>query len=177
MTTPTRIRRLDPANDLGELTRLLHRAYADLARQGLRYVATHQDLETTRNRVADGACFVAERDGRIVGTIVFHDAVRTSGCEIYDRPGVASFHQFGVEPSLQGHGIGEALLAHVERVARESGATGLALDTADGAHSLIEMYERRGYVCSGHADWDETNYRSVVLLKELKTAPPPRPAS
>ncbi|MAE72356.1 MAG: hypothetical protein CME06_18040 [Gemmatimonadetes bacterium] len=62
MTTPTKIRRLDPGDDLGELTRLLHRAYADLARQGLRYVATHQDLETTRNRVAEGDCFVAEPD-------------------------------------------------------------------------------------------------------------------
>lgn len=42
------IRPLDPADSIAELTALLHRAYAPLLAQGLRYVATHQDETTTR---------------------------------------------------------------------------------------------------------------------------------
>lgn len=109
-----RIRRLQAADSIQELTRLLNRAYASLAAAGLRYVATWQDAAITRRRVAKGECWVAEMDGRLAGGIVFQTAGATRGCRWYDRPEVASFHQFGVLPELQGRGIGGALLARVE---------------------------------------------------------------
>jgi ribosomal protein S18 acetylase RimI-like enzyme len=77
------------------------------------------------------------------------------------------FSQFGVEPGLQRRGIGSILLDLVERRARETGAGELALDTAEGAAHLIKLYEKRGYRFVEHADWEKTNYRSVVLSKRL----------
>jgi len=61
----------------------------------------------------------------------------------------------------------------VENRARALGAAELALDTAEGAHALIERYTKRGYRFVGYADWrPRTNYRSVILSLDLRL---PRP--
>lgn len=165
------LRMLAGSDSFEELTELLHRSYARLAAMGLRYHATWQDAETTRRRAAAGECWVGERGGRLVATVVFHDAARTSGCPWYDRPDVASFHQLAVDPDVQGCGIGGRLLDLVERRAAETGAAEIALDTAEGAQHLIEMYARRGYRFVEHVRWDITNYRSVIMSKRVSEVP------
>jgi len=161
------IRPLLPTDSLVELTQLLHRAYAGLAAMGLRYMATHQSVEVTRSRVENGECFVALTDGAVCGTIVFKNTERTRGCPWYDRPDVASFGQFGVDPLLQAAGIGRRLMALAEERARVSGASEIALDTAEPAHHLIGWYTRLGYRHIEYADWKHTNYRSVIMSKTL----------
>ncbi len=162
-----KIRALGVDDDLFALTSLLHRAYAKLAAMGLNFVATSQDVDTTRERIEGAECFVAEMDGRIVGTIVFRDRSRTAGCAWYDREDVASFGQFGVEPGLQGSGVGARLLAHVEERAKETGANELALDTAEPATHLIDYYSRHGYRIVDRVKWDVVNYSSVIMSKHL----------
>lgn len=163
------IRLLQTDDSVSELTRLLHRAYRRLAEMGLHYVATHQSEDITRRRLAGGECYVALDDrNAIVGTILFKDASATRGCPYYERPGVASFHQFAVDPQRQGEGIGDALLKRVESRARETKAAEITLDTADSAHQLIAFYEKRGYRVVARADWEETNYQSVVMAKRIK---------
>jgi GNAT superfamily N-acetyltransferase len=68
---------------------------------------------------------------------------------------------------LQRGGIGGRLVAHLEAKARELGSTCLALDTAEGATHLVQWYERLGFRFVQHAQWDVTNYRSVVMSKSL----------
>lgn len=155
-------------DDLQALTELLHRAYRELAERGLRYLATHQSADVTARRIARGLCFVARGGGGLAGTILFEGAAQTAGCSWYDRPEVASFHQFGVDPAWRHRGVGAALLAEAEAAARRSGAGELALDTAETADHLIAYYEARGYRRVGAADWrPETNYASVILSKPL----------
>jgi GNAT superfamily N-acetyltransferase len=161
------IRPLKATDDLSELTDLLHRAYSKLAHMGLRYVATHQDVDTIRARIEEGECFVAEMDGKVVGTIVFRNPSQTDGCSWYGQPDVASFGQFAVEPDVQGARVGSALLTHVELRAKAFGAAELALDTAEPASHLIELYTRRGYRIVDQVIWDEVNYPSVVMSKSL----------
>lgn len=162
------IRRLASSDSIPELTRLLHRSYRRLRDMGLHYVATDQDDDTTRRRIAAGECYVAVLDGSTVaGTILFLDAASTRGCPYYDKPGVSSFHQFAVDVPYQGMGIGRRLLDTVEARALESGATEIALDTAEGATHLIDRYRRWGYRIVGQADWEETNYLSVIMSKPL----------
>lgn len=161
------IRRLLDSDSVSELTELLHRSYKRLADMGLRFVATHQSDAVTLERLSSGEAFVAELKGRIVGTILFRPPHLTRGCEWYDRPEVAMFGQFGVEPGLQGSGIGKALLLHCEQRAREEGASEIALDTSEKALHLIEMYQRWGYRLVGETQWDGVNYRSVIMSKRL----------
>lgn len=161
--------RLLRADDsIEELTELIHRAYASLAAMGLRYLGTWQPPETTRERAEGGECWVAEVDGQVVGTIAFQPPGRSGGCPWYERPDVATFGQFAVEPSLQGSGVGSALLTLVEARALELGAAEIACDTAEPATHLIRWYEARGYRIVDRVDWRPgTNYLSVVLSKRL----------
>jgi GNAT superfamily N-acetyltransferase len=162
------IRLLEPTDSIVELTALLHRAYGPLARRGFRFWASHQDEEATRMRIAEGRCFVAVAGQQVVATITLKTRAHTKGSPWYDRPGVASFGQFAVEPDLQSRGIGSALLETVERRAPDEGVGELALDTAEGATALIRMYTKRGYRFIEHVDWrPDTNYRSVILSKSL----------
>jgi ribosomal protein S18 acetylase RimI-like enzyme len=163
-----RIRPYTVTDSLAEITVLLHRAYRPLAEAGMRYLASHQDEETTRERLEHGQSFVVECAGRVVGTISLYGPSLTSTCAFYRRPDVWHFGQFAVEPELQGRGIGSALLSAVEASAREAGASELALDTSEHADALITFYERYGFRKVGEVEWTGvTNYRSVVLSKSL----------
>ena len=161
------IRRIRDDDSLDQLTQLLHRAYAGLASRGMSFVASYQDVETTRSRIADGHCFVAESEGELVATITVYLETPESKCLHYLREGVARFGQFGVDPSLRGQGIGRALLAQAESFASANGYLEMALDTAEGAQDLIDLYKRWGYRNIGSVDWDLTNYVSVVMSKKL----------
>jgi GNAT superfamily N-acetyltransferase len=165
------LRPLDDSDSIEELTALLHRAYSRLADMGFRYLATHQDNPTTRERIEDGECCLAVLDEEIVGTLTFYSAANTGGCPWYERLDVSSFGQFAVEPEFQCRGIGSSLIEFAERRAAETGANEIALDTAEGATHLIDYYRRKGYRIVGSADWEETNYTSVIMSKNLALQP------
>jgi predicted N-acetyltransferase YhbS len=159
------VRPLGPDDSIGELTDLLHRAYAQLAKMGLRFLATHQDDAMTAKRISHGECFVALRNGELCGTILYKPrAGEAGGPPWYGREGVAGIAQFAVEPKLQANG---RLIDMVEQQARESGAAEISLDTAEPATHLVGWYSRLGYRFIEHWQWSYTNYRSVVLSKSL----------
>ncbi len=161
------VREFTPSDSLAALTDLLHRAYAGLAQRGLRYVATSQDEDTTARRITGGTCLVAALRNRLVGTITFKPRLLTEVCDWYQRPGVAYCGQFGISPDHQGLGIGSLLMDLVEERAWSTGAHEIALDTSDQAEDLIAWYRRRRYRLVGEVGWEMTNYRSVVLSKDL----------
>ena len=151
-----------------ELTELLHRAYAELASQGLRFTATDQKVETTIRRVESGQTWVAEIDGRVVGTITLYIGAKEWQPRYYANEGVAFFGQFGVDPSARGLGIGLLLHQKVVELAREQGLRELALDTSDKAHHLIKLYESWGYkVVDRHEFGGTINYASVIMARHL----------
>jgi GNAT superfamily N-acetyltransferase len=170
------VRRLTNSDSLRELTALIHDAYSELGRMNLHYLATTQDETTTRRRIDGGECWVAEAEGVLVGTILFHPPVRAGG-GWYGRADVATFCQFAVAPSAQGAGIGTLLLETVERRATEMGVSELACDTATRAKHLVRMYRRRGYRCVACISWPNTNYYSIILSKSVGVRPRTQPAA
>jgi len=164
---PVSIRRWRDADDIVEITELLHRAYGQLADLGFRYHATWQDSETTLKRLTRGISYVAQAGDLIVGTITLYVPPNVSGCDWYDRGDVAQFGQFGVRPTYQKLGIGSLLLSAVESEAKARNISNLAMDTAEGAKHLIDLYKKRGFEFVGYADWEITNYRSVILNKTI----------
>jgi GNAT superfamily N-acetyltransferase len=154
-------------DDLNELTLLLNRAYKQLADLGFRYLATHQDVKTTKERIEKATCLVAIYANKIIGTVCYYSPENASGCEWYERENVATFGQFGVEPELQKSGIGGMLVDEIEKLAIQDNTGELAIDTAEGASHLINFYKKRGYRHVGYIQWDVTNYRSVILSKKL----------
>jgi GNAT superfamily N-acetyltransferase len=164
---PLLIRDLGPDDAIEPITVLLHAAYRALANLGFRYFASHQDDATTRRRLCSGFPLIAELDGVIVATVTLYATAVQSDCAWYVRPGVFRFGQFAVRPDLQREGLGSRLLRIIEQRAGEKGATELALDTAEGATHLRCWYERLGFRFVEYVSWPETNYRSVVLSKQL----------
>jgi GNAT superfamily N-acetyltransferase len=161
------LRRLDPGDSMADLTALLHRAYHPLAAAGQRFLASHQDEDTTRRRCSEGECWVAVQGSAVVGTMTWRPGGKETRCPSYGRREVAIFGQFAVAPELQGRGIGSRLLDLAEQRAREQGFTEIACDTSEKADALLAYYGKRGYRVVDSVQWEETNYRSVVLSKPL----------
>ena len=91
-------------------------------------------LARSRSRI-----LLAERDGALLACA--HVAV---------EDGAGYFGMFSVRPNLQGGGIGKALLAEAERVAREEWQMpAMRMTVIDIRDELIAFYERRGYARTG----------------------------
>lgn len=86
---------------------------------------------------------LAERDSEVGAELV--------GCAQLERkPGYVYFGMFSVRPGLQNGGLGRAVLAEAERIAREAWAlreVRMSVITQRG--ELIAWYERRGYMRTG----------------------------
>src|SRR5579864_3313349 len=66
-----------------------------------------------------------------------------------------------------GPGDWVAIIVRHRRCVMSLGAGALALDTAEPATDLIRFYSRHGYRIVETVQWEEVNYRSVVMSKQL----------
>jgi len=173
------IRRWQDGDALDALTALLHRAYAPLSAAGMNFTAATQTAAMTAQRMQGAHTWVAvQADGALVGTITAagpFDANAQGWAHAlpwFYRADVAHFHQFAVEPALQGRGIGAALLQAAEAWAGEAGHRAMLLDTAMPATHLRHRYARAGYADIASVQWQGKTYRSVVMVKPLGTPAP-----
>jgi ribosomal protein S18 acetylase RimI-like enzyme len=168
MSFQIQIRHLSPTDDLEQVTRLVHLAYAQHAAMGLRYWGTHQSVADTAKRFASGQGFVAELAGEYVGTVTVRPPQPESPLKLYRDPRTWSICQFAVSPSVKGAGLGKALHEAALAHARQHGGQVMALDTAAPAKGLIAMYRAWGYQHVGEHSWrPHTNYESVVMSRPL----------
>ena len=149
-----------------ELVDLLHRAYKQLADMGLYFVACNITEDEMKFFVDNGECFVAECDGKIIGTILLYPKGKHNP-EFYLREDVAVFGKFAVEPGLQKNGIGDMMMKYIEDYVKARGYNEIACDTAEQAHHLIDYYNKRGYKFVDYQKWNRTNYRSVIMSKRV----------
>lgn len=165
------VRPLSDRDSFAAITALLHRAYAKQTAMGMRPLAGRQSEDITRERATNSECWVATiiEGGieRVAGVILLDEQERATMPPLFRREGVSHFAQFGVDPLVQGRGIGRKLLDVVERRAKEKGATELALSMAEPDTDLREFYTKRGYAFAEFWQWPYTNYRSCILSKSL----------
>jgi GNAT superfamily N-acetyltransferase len=167
-----RVDEFDAERDsLQSITAMLHRAYARLVARGLNYMAGSQSVEVTAKRLRTASlALIALHSDVIVGTIAYYDRMKFDGGPAwFARDGVGLFAQFGVEPALQGMGVGRVLLEAVEARALADGRTELACDTALDAVGLVGYYERLGFRIVGEHRYERATYRSVILSKSLRS--------
>lgn len=70
-------------------------------------------------------------------------------CALSVRGETGYFGTFAVRPSLQGGGVGSALLAEAEDRARSAGLRSVEMTVVSVREELIAYYLRRGYVDTG----------------------------
>jgi GNAT superfamily N-acetyltransferase len=105
-------------------------------------------------KVAQGQISVAEDTGAIVGLIV-----------LVPEPDHLLVENVAVEPGRQGEGIGRALLAFAEDVAREAGTPTLRLYTHIKMTENRALYSRLGYE-ETHRQIDD-GFERVFFGKQL----------
>ena len=77
-------------------------------------------------------------------------------------------NQLAVDPEYQSQGLGGELINLVELFAVIQGAYEIASDHAEDAVGYIEWKKKRGYRFIDYHKWSFTNYRSVILSKNLE---------
>lgn len=83
--------------------------------------------------LANGHCYLAERDGMVVGVYVLQAR----------SPGTLELMNIAVEANYQAQGVGRQLLQHALHSARQLGATRLEVATGSFGHQLT-FYQRAG---------------------------------
>jgi ribosomal protein S18 acetylase RimI-like enzyme len=94
----------------------------------------------------DYTLFVAEREGRIVGTYAL--LIMDTLCHLGAPAGV--IEDVGVDPAQHGQGIGQAMMRHAIATCRDKGCYKVALSSnlsRQRAHAFYEQlgFERHGY--------------------------------
>ncbi|UOV02495.1 GNAT family N-acetyltransferase [Pseudoxanthomonas mexicana] len=93
-----------------------------------------RDIGRARSRI-----LVAERAGEMLAC-----------AHVAEEDGAGYFGMFSVRPDLQGGGVGKAMLAEAERIAREDWQLPtMRMTVIDIRDELIAFYGRRGYACTG----------------------------
>jgi NAD-dependent deacetylase len=146
-----RFRRAAEGSDVDAVVRLVESAYrGDASRAGWTTEADFLEGQRTDAEEVSGLVrgfprsriLLAEEDGALLG------------CVRVDDEGDAGYvGMFAVVPSLQGRGLGAALLAEAERVIRdELGRTRARMTVISIREPLIAWYERKGYARTGETE-------------------------
>jgi GNAT superfamily N-acetyltransferase len=156
--------------DASELTALLNTAYRQLQDQGLNFTAATQDVETTRQRVAEGVCWVVEHehDGCVAASMTMSvpaPAEIRSLSEHAREPGTGWLCQVAVGPELRGRSVARTLFDVVCEWAITHGIATIGLDTAAPAEHLVTMYTRWGFAHVDDVQFAGKNYDSVVMTR------------
>jgi GNAT superfamily N-acetyltransferase len=115
-------------------------------------------------RVAEGHVFpttdrVHRTDAmrRMEGTLVAFVGDALAGCvRVEIEPPAAHFGLLTTDLDMQRRGIASALVAHVERLARDAGCTVMRIEVVKEG-GRVPFYERRGYVVTRETSGQEWN--------------------
>lgn len=121
-------------------------------------------LRDTAARTRDAEVWVAELDCAVVGTVTW--AGHGSGQREIAREDEAEFRMLAVDPTVQGRGVGQALLAAVAERARQDGYAALVLCSATWMAPAHRLYARAGFDRIPERDW--TPVPGVDLLAYRK---------
>ena len=110
------------------------------------------DAEALRDEIAVGAAsasshiLLMHRDGSLIGTVNVQRKDASDSC-----PASAYIGMFVISPTLQGGGLGKALLSQAESYAVQTWPEVVRFEMTVIAQrtELIEFYERRGFVRTG----------------------------
>lgn len=131
--------RFRPADtgDLPGLTRLIAAAYAPYHDAGIDLPDVTGGLDAD---IAAGRAFVAEREQGLCGVLV----VSISAPD-------AHLMNVAVDPAFRGTGVGRALIAHAETLARQAGARQISLTTHRLMPGNVALYRHLGWQQTGQS--------------------------
>lgn len=135
------------AADADAIVALVESAYrGDASRVG--WTTEADFLDGRRTGADDVLAQIARPRSRIL--LAERDDELLACAHVAEEDGAGYFGMFSVRPGLQNGGIGKAVLAEAERIAREEwGLPSMRMTVIDIRAELIAWYERRGYRRTG----------------------------
>lgn len=141
------------ADELGDVAAVILAAYdeympGESASEERRasFAEYREDMADVRERAERGAvALVAERDGRIIGTVSYFPPGTDKSGEGWPDA-FAGIRLLAVLPAERRHGLGRSLTEECIRRAREAGAPAVGLHTTELMWIARDMYERMGFV-------------------------------
>ena len=118
------------------------------------------DIANVRGRMSDAQLFVAEVDGRIVGSVTMFSGWRGS------QEGAAGLRMLAVPPENRGSGVGRALMESCIQRAREAGKQRLLLTTTLEMAIARDLTESLGFLREPGLDHEPApgvRYRGYAL--------------
>jgi GNAT superfamily N-acetyltransferase len=120
-------------------------------------------LGDVSSRAKDSSVVVALVDGRLVGCLTYLADMHGPHGE-FDDDDAASFRYFGVDPTAQGQGVGEAMVQWCLDTARSDGRRRIRIHTLESMPGAQRLYQRMGFVRDPDHDeeWDGIKGLSFV---------------
>lgn len=139
--------RLATPSDVAAIVALVESAYrGDVSRKGW---TTEADLLDGQRTDPAGVGELIAKPGSCL-LLAEHDGVLIACANLEKRGDAGYFGMFSVRPDLQGAGIGRAMLAEAERIARDDWrCREMQMTVISVRDELIAWYERRGYRRTG----------------------------
>lgn len=135
------------AADVATIVPLVESAYR--GESGLRGWTTESHLLDGQRTDVPAVAAIIEAPGSMVLLAESNGALQAC-CQLERQGRAGYFGMFAVVPTLQGAGIGKAVLAEAERFARETwGCEAMRMTVIEQRLELIQWYERRGYRLTG----------------------------
>ena len=155
-TEPLRVRLLEPP-EAQPAEDLLRKAFTPYVRR-LGREQQPQTFTYLLDAVAERRVYGAFSEAELIGVAIIRRLERG----LY-------LDQIGVDPSLQGAGLGRAFLRALEAEARSAGVETIALNTAEMMTHLLKLYEAEGFreVRRGPPDHDLDAHTRVYFEKKL----------
>lgn len=159
------IRRLAADDDHAAIGEIVRSAY--LALPGYQGSNGYERvLADVAGRAHHADVVVAELDGRVVACLTFVRGIDDPDAE-FDDPDAASFRYFGVDPSVQGRGVGEAMVRWCIDEVRRLGRHRLFIHTLESMPSALRLYQRMGFVRRPEHDETWDGILGLALTLEL----------
>jgi predicted N-acetyltransferase YhbS len=127
-----------------EITLAAYAEFADIM-VPTAWAGLHQAVRTALESEGPGQRIVAERDGRLVGSVMLYPPAVDAYQGLAAEAGWPELRLLAVDPAARGQGIGQALVNECVRRARAMGATALGLHTSESLRVATRMYERMGF--------------------------------
>lgn len=142
-----RVARSEEWRAIGDLTAAVYVAAGYVSPNG----SYLPQLRDAASRAREAELIVAVQGGEPAGTVTY--CPYASPWAQLAGPGEAEFHMLAVSPMNRGLGLGEALVRHCIRRARENGCATLRLSTEPIMHAAHRIYRRLGFVRTPDRDW------------------------
>jgi ribosomal protein S18 acetylase RimI-like enzyme len=169
---PSRIVEAEPV-DVADVMRILSLCVAQMRAQGIhQWDEIYPNQRVVAEDVRARSLWVIRQDGHCVAAICLNEVQPEEYREVpwRCRDGrVLVIHRLCVHPDWQAHGLARQLMEFAENHARVCGFSSIRLDAYTGNPRAIALYERRGYLRVGQANFPRRPLPFDLFEKEVSS--------